>query len=161
MERVIFSNKVGIKNILLIVLALGLAAVLVLVQEGGKNIGMVAAIMGGSFVFCLLVFWLLIKLIARRNIAELKQSPTGMTAEMTHMLGRGEVITLSASKPEDWSWEVQRVGKRGSQRVPVLKLKANGQVYKLWISGAKVFDKDAFRQLAPVPTQEMEAAGLV
>ena len=159
MERVIFSNKMGIMNIVYIGLAIGLGAVVVLLQEGGRNFGMMAAIMGCIFLFCLLVMWLVIKLVASRNIAHLAQSATGMTAEMTHMLGRGRVIALPATGPEDWGWEVQRVGKRGNQRVPVLKLNVGGATYKLWLSGAKVFDKDAFRQLAPVPMQEMEAAG--
>jgi hypothetical protein len=84
-----------------------------------------------------------------------------MTAEMTHMLGRGQIIALPPPAPEDWSWEIQKAGKRGRQSVPVLKLNSNGTTYKLWLSGAKVFDKEAFRHLAPVPMREIEAAGLV
>ena len=161
MDRVIFSNKMGVMNIAYIALAICLGTAIVLLQDGGKNLGMLAAIMGSIFVFCLLFMWLMIKLVARRNIAHLVHSSTGMTAEMTHMLGKGEIISLPPSRPEDWSWEIQKTGKRGQQRVPVLKLNVHGATYKLWLSGAKVFDKDAFRQLAPQPMQEMEAAGLV
>lgn len=161
MERVIYSNRTGMMNIFFIFLALALAAVIIVGQEGGKNLVMISVIMGGLFVFSMLVLWIIIKLVASRNIVHLVQTATGMSAEMTHMLGRGKVIALPTPKPEDWSWEVRRVGKRGSERAPVLKFKANGAVYTLWVGGPKVFDKEAFRQLAPVPMQEMEAAGFL
>lgn len=40
--------------------------------------------------------------------------------------------------------------------MPALKLNAYGKTCELWLSGAKVFNEDAFRHLAPLPMQEME-----
>ena len=161
MDRIIFSNKMGLMNIFYIVLALAFASVVVLAQDGGKNAAMLLAIMGCLLLFCLVLLWVMIKLIAGNTIAELIQSSSGLTAEMTHMFGRGKKILLPLPRPEDWSWEIKKTGKRGRQRVPILKLASGGRTYKLWLAGAKTFDREIFRQMAPRPMQEMAAAGLV
>lgn len=161
MDNVIFSNRMGPRTFLSIAVAFVAVGALFLAVGRGEDILLMLAIVVGLFLVTLLLTWIVVLMTARNNVAELARRPGGLSVEMIHMLGKGDRLDLPATRPEDWSWALQRYGKNKSQKTAVIKLASGGRTFKLWLSGAKIVDIDALKDLAPHIVPEMQAAGFL
>ena len=159
MDRILFSNRMGGKNLLWIASGFVIAGIFIAIQDGGANLMQTLAIVGGLFVGSILILWLVMKLAMRNQIAELVRQGNFLQAEMIHIYGKGEKIRLPMPAPGDWSWSTQRVGKRGSRQA-TLKFTSSGRIFTMPLHGAKV-DIDGLRTLAPVVVGEIVAGGLM
>jgi hypothetical protein len=159
--KIIFSNKMGLRNLFYVAIVVIAAGALLLASHGGEGI---ALMLGAVFAIVLLslgMVWLVVKVAAASNIAELSRTQDGLVAEMVHMFGKGAKLALPMPRPDDWSWELLRHGKGSRQKTAVIKLRSENRTFKLWMTGVRVLDKDAFREIAPGVIEEMQAAGYV
>lgn len=161
MNKVIFSNKMGLRNLFYVAIVLMAVGALLLTSHGGEG---VALMLGSVFVILLAslgMVWLVVKFATVDNVAELTRTPDGLVAEMVHMFGRGNKLVLPMPAPDDWSWELLRHGRGTRHKTPLIKLRSGNRILKFWMTGVRVLDKDAFREIAPGVIEEMQAAGYV
>lgn len=160
MNKVIFSNKMGLRNLFYVAIVLVAVGALLLTSHGGDGVVLMLGAVFGILLASLGMVWLVVKIAAANNVAELTRSPDGLVAEMVHMFGRGNKLALPMPAPDDWSWELLRHG-RGTtrRRTPLIKLRSGSRTLTLWMTGVRVLDKDAFREIAPGVIEEMQAAG--
>jgi len=158
---IIFSNKMGLRNLFYVAIVLITVGALLLASNGGDGIALMLSAVFGIVLISLAMVWLVVKIAAANNVAELTRMPDGLVAEMVHMFGKGERLALPMPRPDDWTWELLRHGKGSRQKTPVIKLRSGNRTFKLWMTGVRVLDKDTFRQIAPGVIEEMQAAGYV
>ena len=161
MNTVIFSNKMGLRNLFYVAIVLIAAGAVVLASQGGDGVVLMLGVVFGILLVSLGLVWLIVKIAAANNVAELTRTPDGLVAEMVHMFGRGDKLVLPMPEPDDWTWELLRHGRGSRQKLPVIKLRSGNRTFKLWMQGVRVLDKDAFREIAPGVIEEMQAAGYV
>ena len=161
MNTVIFSNKMGLRNLFYVAIVLIAAGAVVLASQGGDGVMLMLGVVFGILLVSLGLVWLIVKIAAANNVAELTRTPDGLVAEMVHMFGRGDKLALPMPEPDDWTWELLRHGRGSRQKLPVIKLRSGNRTFKLWMQGVRVLDKDAFREIAPGVIEEMQAAGYV
>lgn len=160
MDHVLFSNRMGGRNLLWIGSGFAIAGIFIAVQDRGENLTQTLAIVGGLFVVSILILWLVMKFAMRNQIAELIRHDHGLQAEMIHITGNGEKVRLPLPAPGEWSWSTQRVGKRGNKHAAMLKLTSAGRTFTMPLHGAKV-DVAGLRALAPAVIDEIVAGGLL
>lgn len=161
MNTIIFSNKMGLRNLFYVAIVLIAAGALLLASHGGEGIALMLGAVFAILLVSLGIVWLVVKIAATNNVAELTRTPDGLVAEMVHMFGKGDRLVLPMPEPDDWSWELLRHGRGTRQKLPVIKLKSGNRTLKLWMNGVRLLDKDAFREIAPGVIEEMQAAGYV
>lgn len=159
MDKIIYSNRVGRRMILLLVLVDVLIGGLMLAMDKGQHVLLLLAVIVGLLLVTLALIWLVLALFARNNVAELRRTDTGLAIEMAHIFDRGRKLALPLPEPEDWSWKIYRHGRGSRRSSPVIRLKAAGRTFSLWPAGAKVLDKNGLAELAPDLVRDMLAAG--
>lgn len=161
MDKVIFSNKMGLRNLFYLAIALLAIGAFLLASQGGDGVALMLGAVLGLVLIGLAMVWTLVRFAAVDNVAVLSRTPDGLVAEMVHMFGRGKRLTLPLPAPDDWSWELVRVGNGNRRKTPLIKLRSGGRTFKLWMTGVRALDKQAFRDIAPGVIEEMQAAGYV
>lgn len=160
-DKVIFSNKMGLRNLFYVAIVLIAAGAFLLASHGGEGVALMLGAVFGILLVSLGMVWLVVKIAASNNVAELSRTPDGLVAEMVHMFGKGDRLALPMPQPDDWTWELLRHGRGSRQKTPVIKLRSGNRTFKLWMTGVRRLDKDAFREIAPGVIEEMQAAGYV
>lgn len=163
MDKVIYSNRIGRRMVVLIVLMDVLIGGLILAMDRGEHIALLLAVIVGLLAVTLLMVWAALAILARNSVAELIRSPTGLTVEIAHILDRGKKLTLPIPSPEDWSWAIFQRGKRSRRRsaTPVIRLKSGSRTFSIWPAGARVVNAGELRALAPNVVDEMQASGFL
>lgn len=162
MDKVIYSNRIGRRMVLLIVLMDVLIGGLILAMDRGEHVALLLAVIVGLLAVTLLMVWVVLALLARNSVAELVRTPTGLTIEIAHILDRGRKLTLPMPRPEDWSWAIFQRGKsRRRSATPVIRLKSGKRTFSIWPSGARVVNAEELRALAPGVVEEMQASGFL
>ena len=161
LNKVIFSNKMGLRNLFYVAIVLIAVGALALASHGGEGVALMLGAVFAILLISLGVVWLIVKIAAANNVAELTRTPDGLIAEMVHMFRKGNRLVLPMPEPEDWSWELLRHSRGSRQKMPLIKLRSGNRTLKLWMNGVRVLDKDAFREIAPGVIEEMQAAGYV
>lgn len=161
MNRTLFSNRMGGRNLLYIASGFALAGLLLAVQDRDANPAQIVAIVGGLFVFAMLVLWFVMKVAMRNQIAELVWRGDRLEAELVHMFGRGEKLTLPIPAQHDWGWKTARAGRRGSRLSATLTLAVPGRTFTMPLEGASVVDVEGLRTMAPDLVAELVQGGLL
>jgi hypothetical protein len=159
LDKIIYSNRVGRRMVLLIVLFDILIGGLMLAMDKGEHVLLLLGVIVGLLVVTLLLVWVVLSLFARNNVAELRRTDSGLTVEMAHIFDRGTKRALPLPEPEDWSWKIYRHGRGSGRSSPVIRLRTGRRTLSLWPAGARVVDKDGLAELAPDVVREMTAAG--
>ncbi len=159
MDKIIYSNRVGRRMVLLIVLVDALIGGLMLAMDKGEHVLLLIAVIVGLLAVTLFLVWAVLALFARNNVAELRRNDNGLAVEMAHIFDRGRKLTLPLPRPEDWSWTIYRHGRGSGRSSPVIRLRTGRRTLSLWPAGARVVDKDGLAELAPDVVREMTAAG--
>lgn len=157
MDRTLFRNRMGGRNLAYILAGFALATVIVVLKEGGRNLGMVFGIMGGLVVFCFLVLWLVMSLAMKRQIAELTRRGDMLLAEMVHMAGSGRRVEIPVSSAGNW--QVASAG-AGGKRAATITFSAGGEVYRMPVHGAAILDVDGLSVLAPALGRQLAGMGI-
>ncbi|MCA0319541.1 MAG: hypothetical protein LCH88_15900 [Proteobacteria bacterium] len=157
MDRTLFRNRMGGRNLGYILAGFALATVIVVLKEGGRNLGMVFGIMGGLVAFCFLVLWLVMSLAMKRQIAELTRRGDMLLAEMVHMVGSGRRVEIPVSAAGNW--HVASAG-AGGKRTATITFSAGGEAYRMPVHGAAVLDIDGLSALAPDLGRQLAGMGI-
>jgi hypothetical protein len=140
METVVFRNRMGGSNLLWIAFAFALAGAWLIFTGTDVllTLGIVAALVVASYAMVAVI----IAMSARRQIAELRETPAGLWVEMVHLFGKGRQFTLAPDQVQGWTLTGART------KYATLHLKTADQGYKLPLYGAKVVDRDSLLRLA-------------
>lgn len=155
MDRTLFRNRMGGRNLGYILAGFALATVIVVLKEGGRNLGMVFGIMGGLVAFCFLVLWLVMSLAMKRQIAELTRRGDMLLAEMVHMVGSGRRVEIPVSAAGNW-----QVASAGGKRTATITFSAGGEAYRMPVHGAAILDVDGLSALAPDLGRQLAGMGI-
>ena len=161
MNRTLFSNRMGGRNLLYIASGFAIAGVILAFQDRDANVTRIVAIVGGLFVFAMLVLWLVMKFAMRNQLAELVRRDDTLEAELIHMFGRGEKLVLPIPAQHDWGWKTARAGRRGSRLSAILTLAVPGRTFTMPLEGAGVVDIEGLRAMAPDIVAELVRGGFV
>lgn len=157
MDRVLFSNRMGGKNLLYIGLGFAIA-IAVLIAQGGDPKTMLM-IGGGLVVVTFGLLAVILSLMGRKQVAELTQRDGTLIAEMVHIVGRGQKVDIPVGATGNW--RVREQAGRSNRPYVSLQFDANGRTFSLPLSDAKRIDLTGLRALAPEAVDAMTARKLI
>lgn len=156
MNRVLFSNRMGGKNLLYIGSGFAIAGIFIAIQDRGADLAQLIAIIGGLFTFCIAVLWLIMTFAMRSQIAELVRHDDMLEAEMIHIIGRGRKLRIPVRSTDNWRWTSHSTGRRGG-RSATIRFDADDRSYSMPLHGASQVDLEGLHALAPAAIGELLA----
>jgi hypothetical protein len=144
MKTVIFENRMSASS--WFALALGFIAASAVVIIGGRNVAMGMALVSGTALATVIVIVAAVAFMGRRQLAVLTLENGMLEAEHFSLLGKGRRFSFPAVEASKWRWKARTA--RGV-KYATLAFTYDGVEYTMPLTGAKVKDLDAFREIAP------------